>query len=86
MKQGLLMTALVLLAIVGGSLLGQVCVEVPDLEWIGHVYEFGFDTFTMHLQILDITVGTQIHVCIAQMFLVMVALLCYPKLKKLIIG
>lgn len=80
------MTALVLMAVITGSFLGEVARGFEPIAWFGKIYEVGFDTFTTHLQFMDITLGAQIHVCIAQMVLLLIALLCYPKLKALIIS
>lgn len=86
MKKGLLMFALVMSAIFIGNLIGGICVDVDGLEWLGKTYEVGFSTFELNLQLCVLTLGLQFKVCIAEVLLLLTALLCYPRLSAFIFG
>ena len=57
-----------------------------DIEWLGKDYSVGFSTFDLDLHLFVLTLGLQIKVNICEIFLMLVALLCYNKLAKLIFG
>ena len=86
MKKGLLMFALVMIAMFIGSLPGELSMEAEGLDWLGKNYEVGISTFELNLQLCVLTFGLQIKICIAQILLLLAALLGYPKLAKLIFG
>ncbi len=85
-KKGLLMFALVMCASFIGGFLGEVSLNVPGLNWLGKSYEIGFSTFDLDLYLFKFTLGMQIKVCIAEVIMLLTALLCYNKLAKLIFG
>ena len=85
-KKGLLMFALVMFAAFIGAFLGEVSMNVPGLTWLGKSYEIGFSTFDLDLFLFKVTLGMQIKVCIAEVIMLLTALLCYNKLAKLIFG
>ena len=85
-KKGLLMFALVMFAAFIGAFLGEVSMNVPGLNWLGKSYEIGFSTFDLNLFLFKVTLGMQIKVCIAEVIMLLTALLCYNKLAKLIFG
>ena len=86
MKQGLLLVALVIVSLLLGNVLGQYCLGLSEIRWMGETYDIGFSTFDMDLIIMTITLGARIKVCIAQALVLLIGLLCYPKLNKLIFG
>ena len=85
-KKGLLMFALVMSAAFIGGFLGEVSMNVPGVEWLGKSYEVGFSTFDLDLFLFKVTLGLQIKVCIAEIIMILTALLCYNKLCKLVFG
>ena len=85
-KKGLLMFALVMFAAFIGAFLGEVSMNVPGMNWLGKSYEIGFSTFDLDLFLFKVTLGMQIKVCIAEVIMLLTALLCYNKLDKLIFG
>lgn len=85
-KKGLLMFALVMFAAFIGAFLGEVSMNVPGLNWLGKSYEIGFSTFDLNLFLFKVTLGMQVKVCIAEVIMLLTALLCYNKLAKLIFG
>ncbi|MBR1555755.1 MAG: DUF4321 domain-containing protein [Oscillospiraceae bacterium] len=82
MKQGLLMFAVLLAAVVVGSLLGDFSRTVSSIEWMGKTFEVGIDAFTLNLKIFQVTLGFQIHVCVSEILMIIVGLICYPKLRN----
>lgn len=86
MKQGLLMFAVLLAAIVIGSLLGDFARGISSISWLGKIFEIGFSTFDLNLKIFVITLGFQIRVCVSEILMVIIGLVCYPKLAKLLFG
>ncbi|MBR0483869.1 MAG: DUF4321 domain-containing protein [Oscillospiraceae bacterium] len=81
MKQGLLMFAVLLASVVVGSLIGDFSRGVSSIVWLGKIFEVGIDAFTLNLKIFEITLGFQIHVCVSEILMIIVGLMCYPKLK-----
>ena len=79
MKQGLLMFAILLAAVVVGNLLG-------DFAWLGKTFDIGFSTFDLNLKIFVITLGFHIHVCVSEILMIIIGLICYPKMAKLLFG
>ncbi len=86
MKKGLLMFALIMIAVFLGSFIGEMAQNVPGIAWLGKAYSIGFTTFDLDLHLFVLTLGLQIKVCICEMFFILIALCCYNKLAKLIMG
>ena len=55
MKQGLLMFAILLAAVVVGNLLGDFASGVSSIAWLGKTFDIGFSTFDLNLKIFVIT-------------------------------
>ena len=85
-KKGLLMFGLIMSAVFLGSFFGELAANAPGIEWLGKAYTVGFSTFDLDLHLFVLTLGLQIKVNICEIFLMLVALLCYNKLAKLIFG
>lgn len=86
MKQGLLLTTLVLFGLFVGNLIGGACLETESLVWLGEVHQIGFSTFDLDLHLFVLTIGLQIKFSVAQLVLMLAALLAYPKLSNMIFG
>ena len=86
MKKGLLMFAVLLAAVVVGSLIGDFARGVASLSWLGKIFDIGISTFDLNLKIFVITLGFQIHVCVSEILMIIIGLLCYPKLSKMLFG
>ncbi len=84
MKKGLLMFALVMIAVFIGNLIGELSLGVAGMEWLGKGYEIGISTTELDLHLIVLTFGIQVRVCIAEVVLLLAALIGYPKLAKLI--
>lgn len=86
MKKGLLMFSLVMMAVFLGNAIGEAAANSESIEWLGKTYEVGISTFDIDLQLCVLTFGLHIQVCIAEVLLLLVALLFYPRLSKMIFG
>ena len=86
MKQGLLLFSLVVFAIFFGSVLGQWATNLPEVGWFGELHEIGFSTFELDLELVTITLGAKVKVCLAQGVLLLAAICAYPKLCKVLFG
>ena len=84
MKKGLLMFAILLAAVVIGSLIGDFARNVASLSWLGKIFDIGISTFDLNLKIFVITLGFRIDICVSEILMIIVGLLCYPKLSKLL--
>lgn len=80
MKKTLLLATLLLAGIFLGSLLGELAMNVEELVWLGKTYDIGISTFDLDLQVLVLTLGCHFKICIAQVLLMLGALISYPKL------
>lgn len=81
MKQGLLMFAVLLASVIVGSLIGDFSRNVSSIVWLGKIFDVGIEAFTLNLKIFQITLGFQIHICVSEILMIIVGLMCYPRLK-----
>ena len=82
MKKGLLMFATLLAAVVIGSLIGDFARGITSLAWLGKIFDIGISTFDLNLKIFVITLGFRINICVSEILMIIVGLLCYPKAFK----
>ncbi|MBQ7013764.1 MAG: DUF4321 domain-containing protein [Oscillospiraceae bacterium] len=83
MKRALLMIALILASVFLGSMIGELTLGVESLAWLGKSYEIGISTFDLNLKLMTLTFGCHFQVCIAEVLLVLISLLAFPKLSSL---
>lgn len=83
MKRALLMIALIMASIFLGSMLGELTLAVEGLGWLGKTYSVGISTFDLDLKVMTLTFGCTFQICIAQVVLVLISLLAFPKLSAL---
>ena len=86
MKKGLLMFATLLAAVVIGSLIGDFARGITSLALLGKIFDIGISTFDLNLKIFVITLGFRINICVSEILMIIVGLLCYPKLSKMLFG
>lgn len=82
MKKSLLMVTLLFIAVFLGSLIGELSVGREGIDWLGRSYDIGISTFDLDLKVIVLTLGCQFQICIAQVLLVMAALISFPKLSQ----
>ena len=84
--KGMLMFAVLLAAVIVGSLIGDFARTIGGIEWLGRTFDVGVSTFDLNLKVFVVTLGFQIHVSVAEIIMILVGILCYPKIAKVLFG
>ncbi|MDE5754057.1 MAG: DUF4321 domain-containing protein [Oscillospiraceae bacterium] len=84
--KGMLMFAVLLAAVILGSLIGDFARTIGGIEWLGRTFDVGVSTFDLNLKVFVVTLGFQIHVSVAEIIMILVGILCYPKIAKVLFG
>ncbi|MDE5768090.1 MAG: DUF4321 domain-containing protein [Oscillospiraceae bacterium] len=82
--KGTLMFAILLAAVILGSLIGDFARTIGGIEWIGRTFEVGIPTFSLNLKVFIITLGFQVHVSVAEIVMILIGILTYPKVAKIL--
>ena len=77
----LLLIILLLLAAVLGKVIASSCEGVSYLNWLSLSASFGFSPVTVDLAVLNFTVGFMMDISVAQIILLLIAILAYSKIK-----
>ena len=79
-KNGWILVLFLLRGIVIGGLLGNLAQNVPYLDWLSFGYSFGMEQpFVLNLQILKLQLGVSVHINVASILGVIIAMLIYRK-------
>ena len=86
MKNKLVYLFLIVTAILLGHLMGLACAAVsePSVNWLGHGLNFGFDTTTINLSAITLSLGLQVSICPMQILCILIAILLAPKVAAAI--
>lgn len=68
--------------IVLGAFLAHICENSPYLYWMGWGKDIGVESFALDLYIMTFNVGFMVHVAIAHIFSITLALILYLKIGK----
>ena len=80
-KNGWVLLIMLLSGIVLGGFLGMLTERVPGLSWLNYVQGFGLETpVVLDLGLLVLTFGLTIHISIASIIGVVLAIIIYRKL------
>ncbi|MDE5854532.1 MAG: DUF4321 domain-containing protein [Ruminococcus sp.] len=80
MKYALYMFFLALCAIILGGMLGNMVISTDGLSWLGYSKTFAFEPGTfLNLDVIKLTFGLTITVNVAQIFLLVTAIVVYYK-------
>lgn len=84
MKKTLVTIFSILVAIVGGHYLGIYCANNPEpmLSWLGYVVQFGFNTVSFNLSVIQLDFGLHIGINFVQLVLILIAALAGPKIAE----
>ncbi|MDE6730006.1 MAG: DUF4321 domain-containing protein [Oscillospiraceae bacterium] len=82
--KGVLMFAILLAAVILGSLIGDFARTIGGIEWLGRMFDVGIPTFDLNLKVFVVTLGFQVHISAAEIAMILVGLLCYPKVAKIL--
>lgn len=77
--RNLLLIVLLLLAVILGKIIGDAVPGVSFLSWLGEGAKFGFAPFTLNLAILELTLGFQFSINIAQILLIIIAIFVFSR-------
>ncbi len=79
-KNGWIFVLFLLGGIVIGGLLGTLAQNIPYLDWLSFGYSFGTEQpFVLNLQLLKLQMGLSIHINVASILGVVIAMLIYRK-------
>ena len=79
-KNGWILVLFLLGGIVIGGLLGNLAQNVPYFDWLSFGYSFGMEQpFVLNLQILKLQLGVSVHINVASILGVIIAMLIYRK-------
>lgn len=85
MKKKLVKTLLLIILLLLGAVLGKVvataCEGVDYLSWLAISAGFGFSPVTIDLAVLKFTIGFMMDISVAQIILLLIAILAYTKIK-----
>lgn len=84
MKNKLVLLFLVVAAGISGGLIGKMVDGVHGLSWLAYSKSIGLDATTLDLSIFDLTFGIHISMNVAQILLLILALLIAPKVADAI--
>ncbi len=87
MKNFLYMSVLIIAALLIGGLIGNSVTGLAGISWLGYSMHFSFDPGTfLELEVLTLTFGISITINVAQILLMLIAIIVYyhtaPKLIK----
>ncbi|MBR6760987.1 MAG: DUF4321 domain-containing protein [Oscillospiraceae bacterium] len=80
MKYKLTLLLCIIVAVIGGAFLGELCVGLPYIEILGRPFTFGFDTVNVDLHFLRFSFGLMLDVNLTQILLLMIAIVVAPKI------
>ena len=82
MKNKLIYLLMIIMAIVFGYLLGNLCagLDEPTVAWLGTALNFGIEPTTLDLHAFSITFGLHLAINPIQILLVLLAIVLSPKI------
>lgn len=84
-KKVLVYIAVFVIAVGAGSVIASLCAQVPALSWLSIEPSFGFEPFNLNLIILDFTLGLNVHLSVAHIILLIIAIFVSPKIAAALI-
>ena len=84
MKKVFVYSLVLVVALLLGGILGNVCANIEPLSWLDYMPPLNIKEHHWNLYVLDLTFGLQSKFNIAQVILVIVAIFTAPKIQKLI--
>ncbi len=84
MKKTILMVTLLLCGVFLGTLIGEAAAGSESFAWLARSFDVGVSPFDLDLKVIVLTFGCEFRICVAQVFLILAALIAYPKLASAI--
>ncbi len=87
MKNKLVFLFCIVVAIIVGTFLGEICAVTPYLEWLGRNFAFSTGMYDLNLHFVKLTLGLDFSINLAQVLMMIAALYASPKVAaKIQIG
>ncbi len=87
MKNKLVFLFCIIVAIIAGTFLGEICADTPYLEWLGRSFAFSTGVYDLNLHFVKLTLGLDFSINLAQVLMLIIALYASPKVaSKIQIG
>lgn len=67
------------IAIGAGSVISTLCAQISAMSWLAIQPSFGFEPFNVNLIILDFTFGLNVHLTVAHIIMIIIAVFVSPK-------
>lgn len=84
MKNKILLVMLVIAGAIVGSIAAKGAASAESLGWLAYSKEFGIAPTTINLVVINLTIGFEFSLNVAQILFMLVAVIIYPKLSKAI--
>lgn len=84
MKKVLVYIASIVVALVLGGVIGNLCADIAPLSWLDYAPPLHIDTHDWNWYIANVTFGFQSKFNIAQLILTIVAIFTAPKINTLV--
>lgn len=78
-KKFLVYIAVFAIAIGAGSVISTLCAQISAMSWLAIQPSFGFEPFNVNLIILDFTFGLNVHLTVAHIIMIIIAVFVSPK-------
>lgn len=79
-KKILVYIAVFAIAIGAGSAIAAVSSNISAMSWLAIQPSFGFEPFKLNLIVLDVTFGLNIHITVAHIIMIIIAIFVSPKI------
>lgn len=79
-KKILVYIAVFAIAIGVGSVIASLCAQISAMSWLAIQPSFGFEPFKLNLVVLDFTFGLNIHLTVAHIIMMIIAIFVSPKI------
>ena len=82
MKFKLTLLFCIIIAVISGSFLGSLCAKsaYKSISWLGLSTSFGFETKSLDLHVLQLSIGLHVDINVVQILLIAIALVIAPKI------
>lgn len=78
-KKFLVYIAVFAIAIGAGSVISTLCAQISAMSWLAIQPSFGVEPFNINLIILDFTFGLNVHLTVAHIIMLIIAIFISPK-------
>lgn len=84
-KKILVYIAVFAIAIGAGSVISTLCAQISAMSWLAIQPTFGIEPFNLNLIVLDFTFGLNIHLTVAHIIMIIIAVFVSPKVAATLV-